>query len=48
MENSNQVLITISATPEHKRLTKALKAHINLSEEVRLLIEQLAKKYNVK
>jgi len=45
---SKQILITCSATQEHKRLAKALKAHVNLSEEVRKLIEQLATKYNVK
>lgn len=48
MENKKQELMTLSSTPHHKKLAKKLKAHINLSEEVRKLIEQLSDKYQVK
>ncbi len=39
---------TFSSTPKHKALSKKLKGHINLSEHIRKLIEDLAKEYKIK
>jgi len=39
---------TFSLTPATKRLTKLLKAHVNLSAEVEKLIIVLAKKHKLK
>jgi hypothetical protein len=39
---------TFASSKKHKELSKKLKAHINLSEKIRILIEELAKEYKIR